>query len=477
MKNHSKLLQNSILILIASLVLVFITFVQAAEILPRDVTVSKKSLPKIKVYREHSRDALGKLDAMVNKTKQGEEYLSAQWQGICNNILTELELLKREGHISSSLDPWYGNELQAWQNVHEIGTVMMDHHYKMASTLNDIEDDIKDSEAVIKAWKERIKTINDIASGLIETNKQINELGADDFGDLKEPLSKYGGYLSKLDDHSQTISRLISSTRKVKIKFIKERDLAGPYKDTLNKLKSKALDPDQSGIFVEHEKRWEEVMFRTHARYSKAVENWKKVNKWVEKGQVFKIIKEYGPKLIQYSKMSFLDGQLIVLQYNYDEQLADWCLALRKKYIEILDKTRGQTWAKLEAQLLSIEEERQEANSACEKQIEKNKTQADLDHSKEEKRINKDIENLEKDIENLYKAAANGKVQDIVVEERKLQDKIDLKKRELSKSEDKHYKVWLKDEDDKAYKELVDTIKEIDKRKEDLEREQDETKA
>ena len=76
---------------------------------------------------------------MVRKTRQGEEYLGALWQGICGEVLRELQALEREKSIPAALKAWHQAEVTAWRNLQRIGSAMIDLHYRMASTVEEID--------------------------------------------------------------------------------------------------------------------------------------------------------------------------------------------------------------------------------------------------------------------------------------------------------------------------------------------------
>jgi hypothetical protein len=445
------------------------TVAAAAEDLPPG-PLGPKARSAVGEYRTASMTALNKLSAMVEKTREGEEHLGAQWEGVCNDVLRKLEALKKNGHVEAPLQKWYEAELEAWKRVRGIGLDMMDLHYKMASMLEEIEEDVAISKAFHRDFRERLAKLDALASKNENAISEIDQkAGLDDFAALQGPLGKLNEVLPHLQQHGQTVSRLISIFRDKRFRFIKERDLAGPYRDRLGSLKSKAIDPDGKGVFAEYEKDWEEILFRTHQRYGEAVVEWKKVNAWVDKKEFRAALKASASMLLKLNEMTVMGLPLPVLSPNFEEKLGDWCLKVREAVVKAVDKVRGQTWAKLEAQILSAEEERRMVQVELDQAIEANLEAARKRFHEAETKIEKELEQLAKQLAAVDRKALGSKVPDVVSEERRLGQQIKDKNREIEKIRAYTMDDWLPTQNEKAYDEYRRKLKAIDERMRKLE--------
>lgn len=331
----------------------------ASEDLPSGtVFPSPGAQQKVKTYQALSRTILKeKLTGLVEETTEGEVFLGTQWVRHCNAALGALAALKKERAIPDSLNKWYASEQKAWLNIRTIGAEMLDHHYLMATTHEEIAQDAEDCEAFFKFFKDRATKANEEVGQVNDIIKAINA-ATGEFDEIKGLVGDFSKELGDLQKHFDVISRILRVFRARKFEFIKKKDLEGPYRDKLTKLKSKKLDPDATGTFYTYEKKWEETMQRTYQKYVAAVAAWKKANRWWwTPDELRHIIFTLAAKAVKLSAESVLGFPLPSTALADPEKLGDWILKMRETLTKVAEKARGIEFERINAAMLDREEQ------------------------------------------------------------------------------------------------------------------------
>lgn len=440
----------------------------ASEPLP-NVPIPPRSKSPIDSYRSKSRSALSKLDGLVARTKPGDKAIRKQWVDICIDVRQQLRKLAKEKMITQGLWPWYKAESAAWVGIQTTGATMLNHHYRMNSTVASIERDIKTSEAFFRDWRGRLNKLNEYAAKGNDAIAKING-SRDDFKDAIDAAGKLGGFLGEVDTHSRVVARLLVRFKKRKIKFIKDRDLKGRYRDRLNALKSKKIDPDGSGTFYQHETRWEDAMYRTYQRYVAAVDEWKRIHQWINGKNGMALIKKGAARLQELLENEVLDMALPGMRVGDAEKLGELCLKARRIYRKVVQKIKGEEFARLEDALLTIDEEERTAKAEYQDKLRKLEREAKDKCFAVEDRTKKAIQELEakrdRALRKLGKAGTNEKKeQDATREVDAWERQIENAKR--GERKDKVYIMggWLEAREEAAYEILKAKLDGIAKRR------------
>ena len=441
----------------------------AAEDLPGG-TIPREARNQLEAYRRVSLKTLQSvLTPMVAKTAQGEEFLGARWTAESGRMVALLNSIMRTGIIKKDnikLKNWIDDEIKAWRNIQSIGFQLLDLHYRMASNVVEIEKDIRDSKAYYSAFKDSTGKVNTDVSDLkdalaiaAKTVKNIRQFGA--------AVDKLGGILGHLSEHSHTVGRLIRQFKKRQFEFIKERGKLGVHKAALSKLKARSIDPDGTKNFAEFEKDWEASMTKTYDRYVKAVAEWKKVNAWVTKDQLYSTLKS----LVSSAggmPVKFLTVGMPKFAPDDADELELYVTVLRLGITDAVKKFKGEKWAEIEKGLQTIAKERQKLREACEDRFDEIEEEAGKRAEKAEEDYEKVAKPMLREYERLgallAKERDEGTMRTLSRQMKQLKDKIDSLKRALAKTQHFHMEEWREDETEKTYKQFREDLKKIDDR-------------
>jgi len=461
-----------IVTLVSAMILPNTVPLQASESLPGAPKFSNASMrQQITAYRNKSKSILkDQLTPLVEKTEKGLDSLSTQWVASCNKAITALAELKKSEAIPETLNKWYTDEQKAWLNIRTIGSEMLDFHYKMASTQKEIEQDIKDSIAFQKLFSDKVSKANDRA-GKIDTALGKINAASDNFKAIKGHFKDLAGYIGILHGESMIVSRIINSHRHLKFSFIKEKDLTGPYRDKLAKLKSKKLDPDATGFFYGYEKSWEETMLKTYTRYVATIGKWKKANRvLLNKDELLDFILDKSGTLVDVAGQHILNVPMPPTSSLTDpEKLGDWILEMRETLTKAGNIAIGMEWYRIDQKILDAEEERRELNAVFQREINAAETEASTQAATVEEKHEVVIERL-----NLESAQANEALEKAgkdkqqertsLAELDRIRGKIAAEKKLVQR--EKHYWLveWYNEQEQIAYEKLAGNIKKVDAR-------------
>ncbi|MFV1959981.1 MAG: hypothetical protein ACC662_11290, partial [Planctomycetota bacterium] len=273
-------------------------------------------------------------------------------------------------------------------------------------------------------------------------------------------------------DNAQTVARLIRTFHKRQVEFIKDRGRLDKHREALAKLKSAKIDPDQSGFYVEYEKKWEETMYRTYERYVDAVEEWQKENRWHDgQEQLYGLLKTLLTKWMTMPH-AFLGVGLPPFMPKSVEDLGESCLGLRTQITKAIEKFQGEEWAKLEQGLLTAEEERRNLRAAFERLLDKIEMDARLKADDAEGAFEKAVEPLEAEINRLLgqRSRAGSASERSAIEQkiRALNAKVGNAERARDKAKRYALGEWTDKQEEKAYKDFREAIRRIDDRVKEL---------
>lgn len=407
------------------------------------------------------------LTPMVERTLQGEEYLGSQWPAEASKMVRMIKDYSKHSGSIPELKRWYDAELAAWTNIDKVGRELLDLHYYRASTLEEVEQDVKDSKAYYARLKDYIGKANDDAGRLNEylgaAGKATDRL--DKFGELVGKISTVSSLMS---DHTQTVARLIRQFHVRQIEFIKDRGRLDKHKAALDKLKSFNLDPDQTGVFATYEKKWEETMYKTYARYVDAVEDWQKESRWHDgRDQLYAALKTLLTKWMTMPH-TFLGVGLPPFMPTNAEKLGEHCLSIRKAVTKAIEKFKGEEWAKLEEGLQTAEEDRRQLRADFEKQLDTIDEEARMKVAtadEECERITAPLESRLNVLASRYGSETDSSAKDAIQREmREVERKMDDAERGLEKSRRYCLGEYQRRLEEEAYKEFREAIRKIDDR-------------
>jgi hypothetical protein len=444
--------------------------VRASETLP-NAQLSPEAKKRLEGYRSKSLYTLKNiLTTMVDETARGKESFGARWSAKSGGMVAMLQSIGKAGMIKKNnpvLKKWYDAELVAWQNVQKIGFELLDLHYRMASNVAQIEKDVKHSKAYYTLFKEVVSKNNTdvgkLKNSLAGASKLVNNFKK--FGSFVDKISSAGTLLS---EHSQTVARLVRQFHKRQLEFIKDRGKLAEHRAALSRLKAKVIDPNQSGVFVGFEKDWEAKMAKTYASYIKAVDEWKKENRWHDgKDQLYStyksLISNWGGMPIK-----FLTIDVPAFLPKNAENISVHVTDLRGSINKGIKKYKGEKWAEIEKGLQSTNKERQELRIDFE---------ARLDQIEEEARKKADeaedyYEKIAKPLMNEYTRLANlltretdeGTMKTLARQIKKYEDDIEDAKGVLVTALHLHMVISVGQQQETAYKEFCAELKKIDER-------------
>lgn len=449
--------------------------IAGSEVIPPVTDLSDEARARIERYRSLSKITLESgLTPLVEETALGRDFLGQEWDEVCEDAISDLIALREEQVVPPSLSKWYENELAAWTNVRRIGHEMIEQHYRIASTLELVELDAKDSEAFFKAWQGRLKGVNDAAGRANDFMKVINK-ASDDYARVADIVGPLAESLGVLHSNAKTISRLLATFRTKKTDFIDEMDLRGAYRTKLDKLKSKSIDPDQTGVFHSYEKEWEETMYDSYQRYIVALDKWRKINAWYQKEQVLNLFKTVAYKAVKLGGGELLGIKVPGVLEADPEKLGEWCLALKEVKSRAFEKIKGEEWARIERELDSLDDERGFARTAFEKRIRElvlelgeHVATAQEEHEKATESLKKELQEVGRELE---RAADDRELERRCLDRMdRLSKKMDEADRSLEKSERYFRNDWYKAEENAAHKQMREKLSEIKRRDEELNR-------
>ena len=461
---------------IISLLVVLLSFapVRASETLP-NTKLGQEATKRLEAYRKASLNTLKNiLTPMVDETARGKESFAARWSAKSGRMVSMLKGIGKAGMIKKDnlvLMKWYNAELIAWQNVQKIGFELLELHYRMASNVAQIEKDVKHSKAQYTLLKEHIsKTNTDVGklkNALTEASKVTEKLKL--FSTVVDKISSAGSLLS---EHSQTLGRLVRQFHKRQLDFIKDRGKLDKHRAALSRLKAKIIDPNQSGVFVGFEKDWEAKMAKTFESYIKAVDAWKKENRWHDgKDQLYStyksLISNWGGLPIK-----FLTIDVPAFLPKNAENINGYVTDLQGSLTKGIKKFKGSKWAQIEQGLTSANKERQELRVAFEARID----QIEEDGRKKADKAGDYYEKIAKPLMNEYTRLANlltretdeGTMKTLARQIKKYEDDIEDAKSALVTAMHLHMVIWVGEQQEIAYKDFCAKLKEIDKHVADL---------
>lgn len=440
----------------------------AAEKLP-NVPLPTESKKRLDTYRSASLNTLKNiLTPMVERTTRGEEFLGARWTAESGRVITLLKQLQKAKVVhtdNAEMKKWYDAEIAAWQNVQKLGFELLDLHYKMASTVAEIEQDVKDSTAyftrlkdIIGKTNEDVGDLNDQLAVVSAATKALDKLGP--------AVEKLGNITTHLSDHSQTLGRLIRQFHKRQLEFIKDRGKLRDHADSLSNLKVKNIDPDQTGVFVEFEKSWEATMTKTYERYVKAVAEWQKVNRWHDgKEQLYRTLKTF---ISNWGGMplKFLTVGMPPFLPDSAFEIENHVIVLRGMINKAVKKFRSDKWAEISDKLEKADKDRRKLREDFEDRIDKIEMEARAKAAKAEEEFNKVTKPLQSEYNRLA-VRLSGETDDsakrtITQQMRDLRSRIAAAQNGLARARHDCLEVWQRPQEEAAYKEFRAAIKEID---------------
>lgn len=411
---------------------------QSAEPFPRGFSPAPKDRGALQNYVTASKAALSELTGFVDETSQGAQFVDSQWEGVVNRIVAQQKKLLADGHIPDKLREWYAKEQLAWANIRSIGAEMLATHHQMASTVDEIAMDLDDTEIFRNDWSKRLERLESDSKQLIGYVGKLAKV-EDDFNAAKVLLSQVNKRLSRIKDTSARVSSILAQRQKDGLSFIKKRDLVGSYRDRLNALKSREIDPDGKGVYFDAEADWEEVMFATWRRYQDVVGDWRKANKWLTKDEALKILNSKAQSYILLMTGAALGVPLPKIKPNMLANLPAAADKLSDKVQAVMVRIRGQKWEVLEAKLEDTRDKMAEVSRNFDVEVEKMRqdtNQKIVDAEDEAQERLKDIDTREMA---LYKklgqtvagTSASGRIEDDL---EKLEAERALVTRELNKT-------------------------------------------
>lgn len=219
-------------------------------------------------YIDASHKALSQLDGLSASGK----IVKNQWAAQCRLVKTQLNRARaaaikqyNRGGGSGGLLPddvlqWYQMEYAAWNNIESIGSELISLHDVILDQTTYIGDELLPAQ---RRNVEKIKALAGVADkvvGKLVLDSDMNHARAANQQKtlLNKALADCGRVLTGIDQVN------------TEAKAIRTKLERSNYRSRLEAIARKKIDPDQSGVFVKHEQKWEQALSQALQSYDEA---------------------------------------------------------------------------------------------------------------------------------------------------------------------------------------------------------------
>lgn len=217
--------------------------------------------------------------------------------------------------LPDEVQDWFEDEQKAWKNIHDIGLDFIKLHDDLVDMTNTMNDEyIKEAEKAQEDAK-------DIAKTLEEAIKLLADMAGTPLPSMPSGLP---------DEIQQQYDKEVAPTALLlqnmmlgvesDVKLMKDRVENDNYDARLTTLQNKNIDPDQSGVFVQHERTWERNMRSVLTTFNKAYDTYVDTAQPIYEGTM--VVRVQGLK---------------AYGYEYVRAAADYFKSLTDQYLRAIE--------------------------------------------------------------------------------------------------------------------------------------------
>ena len=257
-----------------------------------------------------------------------DNYDENNWENACADVLGKLHQAYRNAldtyqetnedadELPDEVMDWYEDEVKAWNNVSSIGYDFIALH-----------DDLVDlTNAIDMEYLREVKSAQENAKNLATILEKGIKLLADMAGTpLPSMPSGLPPEIQKQYDKEVAPAALALQQFMIKVQedvqWMKDRVAREKYDARLSALQGKDIDPDQSGVFVQHERTWESNLRSALIAFEKAYDTYIDTAQPIYEGTM--VVRVQGLKAHGYEYARAAADYFNDLKQQYERMVGD----------------------------------------------------------------------------------------------------------------------------------------------------------
>ncbi|HMB91934.1 MAG TPA: hypothetical protein VKP65_13860 [Rhodothermales bacterium] len=210
-----------------------------------------------------------------------DNYDENNWEKACSDVLGKLHQAYRNAldthqetnddadELPDEVMDWYEDEVKAWNNVSSIGYDLIGLHDDLVDLTNAI-----DTEYLREAESARTNA-KSLATTLEKSIKLLASLAGTPLPSMPSglPPEMQEQYDKEVSPTAMALQQLLVKVQG-DVKRMTDRVEREKYDARLSTLQNKDIDPDQSGVFVKHERTWEGNLRKALTTFEKTYDSY-----------------------------------------------------------------------------------------------------------------------------------------------------------------------------------------------------------